>query len=148
MSKVKSKRKKLTDKQKKLIIADYIECGNYCEVARKHGITDTTVRHLVKTDKDTLKKIEQKKEENIEDVLEYMDSLKKQKKTVIRKLLQAIEDKVDKIDAFTNIKDVASAYGIIIDKELKLREIKNHSNDEEEGVTIIDDLPKIYNKNE
>ena len=42
MSKVKSKRKKLTDKQKKLIIADYIECGNYCEVARKHGITDTT----------------------------------------------------------------------------------------------------------
>lgn len=148
MSKVKSKRKKLTDKQKKLIIADYIECGNYCEVARKYGITDTTVRHLVKTDKDTLKKIEQKKEENIEDVLEYMDSLKKQKKTVIRKLLQAIEDKVDKIDAFTNIKDVASAYGIIIDKELKLREIKNHSNDEEEGVTIIDDLPKIDNKNE
>lgn len=148
MSKVKSKRKKLTDKQKKLIIADYIECGNYCEVARKHNITDTTVRHLVKTDKDTLKKIEQKKEENIEDVLEYMDSLKKQKKTVIRKLLQAIEDKVDKIDAFTNIKDVASAYGIIIDKELKLREIKNHSNDEEEGVTIIDDLPKIDNKNE
>lgn len=148
MSKVKSKRKKLTDKQKKLIIADYIECGNYCEVARKHSITDTTVRHLVKTDKDTLKKIEQKKEKNIEDVLDYMDSLKKQKKTVIRKLLQAIEDKVDKIDAFTNIKDVASAYGIIIDKELKLREIKNHSNGEEEGVTIIDDLPKIDNKNE
>ena len=146
MSKV--KRKKLTDKQKKLIIADYIECGNYSETARKHGITDTTVRHLVKTDRESLKKIEQKKEENMKDVLEYMDGLKDKKKTIISKLLQAIEDKVDNLDSFTNIRDVASAYGIIIDKELKLREIKNHSNDEEEGVTIIDDLPKIDNKNE
>lgn len=148
MSKVKSKRKKLTDKQKKLIIADYIDCGNYCEVARKHGVTDTTVRHLVKTDRESLKKIEQKKEENTKDVLEYMDGLKDKKKTIISKLLQAIEDKVDNLDSFTNIRDVASAYGIIIDKELKLREIKNHNNDEEEGVTIIDDLPKIDNKNE
>ena len=127
MSKV---RKKLTDKKKKLIIADYIECGNYSEVARKHNISDTTVRKLVKSDENSSKKIEQKKEENTQDVLAYMDSLKNRKKVIVEKLLTAIEDKVDNLDNFTNIKDVASAYGIIIDKELKLREIKNHSNDE------------------
>lgn len=139
MSKV---RKKLTDKKKKLIIADYIECGNYSEVARKHNISDTTVRKLVKSDENSSKKIEQKKEENTQDVLAYMDSLKNRKKVIVEKLLTAIEDKADNLDSFTNIKDVASAYGIIIDKELKLREIKNQTSNSENGVVIVDDLPK------
>lgn len=139
MSKV---RTKLTDKKKKLIIADYIECGNYSEVARKHKVSDTTVRKLVKSDKNSLEKIEQKKEENTQDVLEYMDTLKDRKKKIVEKLLKAIEDKADNLDNFTNIKDVASAYGIIIDKELKLKEIKNQASNTENGVVIVDDLPK------
>lgn len=139
MSKV---RKKLTDKKKKLIIADYIECGNFSEVARKHNVSDTTVRKLVKTDKNSLEKIEQKKEENTQDVLAYMDSLKDRKKIIVEKLLKAIEDKVDNLDNFTNIKDVASAYGIIIDKELKLKELNKNSNSNDDGVVIVDDLPK------
>lgn len=139
MSKI---RKKLTDKKKKLIIADYIECGNYSEVARKHNVSDTTVRKLVKSDKTSSKKIEQKKEENTQDVLAYMDSLKDRKKTIVDKLLKAIENKADNLDNFTNIKDVASAYGIIIDKELKLREIKKQTSNSENGVVIVDDLPK------
>lgn len=139
MSKV---RTKLTDKKKKLIIADYIECGNYSEVARKHKVSDTTVRKLVKSDKTSLEKIEQKKAENTQDVLEYMDTLKDRKKKIVEKLLKAIEDKADNLDNFTNIKDVASAYGIIIDKELKLKEIKNQTSNTESGVVIVDDLPK------
>nr|DAQ70789.1 MAG TPA: ECF sigma factor [Caudoviricetes sp.] len=145
MSKI---RKKLTDKKKKLIVADYIDCGNYSEVARKHGVSDTTVRKLVNTDSKSLKKIEQKKEENTKDVLEYMDSLNEKKKSIINKLLLAIEDKADKLDSFTNIKDVASAYGIIIDKEIKLREIKTHEKNNEDGVVIVDDLPKDCSKTE
>lgn len=145
MSKV---RKKLTDKKKKLIVADYIDCGNYSEVARKHGVSDTTVRKLVNTDSESLKKIEQKKEENTKDVLEYMDSLNEKKKSIINKLLLAIEDKADKLDSFTNIKDVASAYGIIIDKEIKLREIKTYEKNNEDGVVIVDDLPKDCSKTE
>lgn len=145
MSKV---RKKLTDKKKKLIVADYIDCGNYSEVARKHGVSDTTVRKLVNADSESLKKIEQKKEENTKDVLEYMDSLNEKKKSIINKLLLAIEDKADKLDSFTNIKDVASAYGIIIDKEIKLREIKTHEKNNEDGVVIVDDLPKDCSKTE
>lgn len=145
MSKV---RKKLTDKKKKLIVADYIDCGNYSEVARKHGVSDTTVRKLVNTDGESLKKIEQKKEENTKDVLEYMDSLNEKKKSIINKLLLAIEDKADKLDSFTNIKDVASAYGIIIDKEIKLREIKTHEKNNDDGVVIVDDLPKDCSKTE
>ena len=139
MSKV---RKKLTDKKKKLIIADYIECGNYSEVARKHNISDTTVRKLVKSDENSSKKIEQKKEENTQDVLEYMDSLKERKKLIVDKLLKAIEEKAENLDSFTNIKDVASAYGIIIDKELKIKELRKQNSSDDTGVTIINDLPK------
>lgn len=148
MSKITKVRKKLTDKQKKLIIADYIDCGNYSEVARKYKVSDTAVRKIIKADKDSVKKFEQKKEENTKDVLEYMDTLKDRKKIIVSKLLQAIEDKVDHLDSFTNIKDVASAYGIIIDKELKLKEIKNREVSNEEGVVIIDDLPKTNSKTE
>jgi len=57
MSKV---RKKLTDKKKKLIIADYIECGNYSEVARKHNVSDTTV-NLLSPIKPVRKKLNKKK---------------------------------------------------------------------------------------
>ncbi len=134
MSKITKVRKKLTDKQKKLIIADYIDCGNYSEVARKYKVSDTAVRKIIKADKDSVKKFEQKKEENTKDVLEYMDTLKDRKNIIV--------------NSFTNIKDVASAYGIIIDKELKLKEIKNREVSNEEGVVIIDDLPKTNSKTE
>ena len=60
MSKV--RKTKLTDKQKKQIIADYVDCNNYSEVARKHKISDTTVRKIVKTDEDFFTKLEKKKE--------------------------------------------------------------------------------------
>lgn len=140
MSKV--RKTKLTDKQKKQIIADYVDCNNYSEVARKHKISDTTVRKIVKTDEDCLKKLEQKKEENTQDVLEYMDSLKERKKLIVDKLLKAIEEKAENLDSFTNIKDVASAYGIIIDKELKIKELRKQNSSDDAGVTIINDLPK------
>ena len=49
---------KLTDKQKKKIIADYVDNGNYSETARLNNTTDTTVRTIIKENKNiTLKKM-------------------------------------------------------------------------------------------
>ena len=53
-------RVKLTDKQKKKIIADYAINQNYSETARMNNVTDTTVRKIVKENPDSLKKIEEK----------------------------------------------------------------------------------------
>ena len=64
---------KLTDKQKKEIIADYVECRNYSEVGRKHGVADNTVREIVLSNKDISEKLEQKSKENTEEVLEAMN---------------------------------------------------------------------------
>lgn len=38
--------KHLTDAKKKKIIADYVGCGNYSEVARKNKVSKDTVRRL------------------------------------------------------------------------------------------------------
>ena len=138
----KDKRTKLTDKDKKNIIADYVECQNYSEVGRKYNISDTAVKKIVDSDKDSLNKLEQKKEENIKSTLEYMDEQHETKKRILDKLLKGMETKAEELDIFTNIKDLATAYGIILDKELKLKEIKI-KNEETDTNTINNSITNI-----
>lgn len=59
----KNTRTKLTDKQKKKIIADFVETNNYCETARRNNISETTARRICKDDnnKEVKEKVEQKK---------------------------------------------------------------------------------------
>ena len=122
----KSIRTKLTDKQKKKIIADFVETNNYCETARRNNISETTARRICKDEnnKEVKKKVEQKKEENTKSMLEMISETNNKRLSVISKIVDAIDDKATKIDAFTNVKDLASAYGILIDKELKFAEMQ------------------------
>ena len=41
---------------------------------------------------------------------------------------------------FTNIKDLATAYGIILDKELKVLELQNAKRDMKNELTKLDEL--------
>lgn len=127
----KDKRTKLTDKEEKKIIADYVETNNYSEVARLNGVSVNTVRRVIeRQDSDELeKKVKQKKEENTKSTLEYMEEQHEVKKRLLDKLLKGMEVKAEEIDMFTNIKDLATAYGIILDKELKLKEINQKLNE-------------------
>ena len=117
-------RTKLTDKQKKKIIADYMENGNYRETGRINNVSDNTVRDIVNKDQNTSEKLAQKKEENTKDILEYMDSIVKDQKEVIDLSLKVLKDKLSNPDLFTNIRDVAIVYGTIFDKSLKYKEMK------------------------
>lgn len=125
-TKRKPSRTKLTDKQKKKIIADFVENNNYSETARMNNISEYTVRKLCKdsNNKEIKEKIEQKKEENTKSMLEMITETNNKRLQVISKLVNAIDDKADKVDAFTNVKDLASAYGILIDKEFKFAEMQ------------------------
>ena len=130
---------KLTDKQKKKIIADYVETQNYSETARRNNVADNTVRAVVNDNKNVAKKLEQKKQENTQSTIEYMQTQHESKKRILDKILKAIEEKADNIDKFTNIKDLATAYGSILDKELKVLELnrKNENNEDLEKVKDI-----------
>ena len=146
----KNKRTKLTDKEEKKIIADYVETNNYSEVARLNGVSVNTVRRVIeRQDSDELeKKVKQKKIENTKSTLEYMEEQHEVKKRLLDKLLKGMEVKAEEIDMFTNIKDLATAYGIILDKELKLKEIdeKLKDNTDINGINgMINNIAKLIN---
>ncbi len=134
---------KLTDLEKKKIIADYVETQNYSETARRNNVSDVTVKTIVTKNNETLKKLEQKKEENTQSTIEYMQTQHESKKRILDKILKAIEKKVDNIDMFTNIKDLATAYGIILDKELKFIEMQRGSANNEDLNKVKELLIKI-----
>lgn len=109
--------KRLTDKQKKKIIADYVECGNYSQVARKYRISESTVRRTVHADSETTKKAEQKKEQNTADILEFMDSKKDDVCNIISLYLTELQN-TDRLKR-ASIQSIATSLGIIIDKFTK-----------------------------
>lgn len=126
----------LTDKQRKKIIADYVEMQNFTKVAKLNDVNPSTVKRLVDKGYDNVQeKARQKKEENTQSTLEYMQQQHETKKKILDKILKAMETKANDINMFTNIKDLATAYGIILDKELKileLTEMKNSNNKADE----------------
>lgn len=137
---------KLTDRQKKKIIADYVDNGNYSETARMNNTTDTTVRTIIKDNKNmALKKMEQKKEENTQDMLQYLESKKEDKKRVIELCFKALEDKLATPDMFTSIRDIAMVYGIIVDKDLKIKEIEATKSNVEDINKNISNIANLLN---
>lgn len=130
--------RRLSDEEKKKIVADYINTQNYCETARINNVSEANVRRIIKEDKnikDITEKCEQKKEENTRDILKYMDSIYEKQKSIIDLSLSALEKKLKNPDMFTNVKDIATVYGVIFDKALKYKEIqlkdKDNSNTDE-----------------
>ncbi len=105
---------RLTDRQKKKIIADYVELGSYSAAAKKNGVSRNTVKGIIMSDKENAAKCQQKKEQNTADMLAYMDSRKEQAKTVLDTCLNALSDQ-KKIDA-AKLSEIAAVMGIVIDK--------------------------------
>lgn len=105
--------KHLTDAKKKRIIADYVECGNYSAVARKHKVSKDTVRRLAMKD-DVVQKAKEKKEQNTKDMLAYMDSKKTDAMNFIDLALSEMM-KPEKLER-SSVQALATSIGIIIDK--------------------------------
>ncbi len=105
---------RLTDRQKKKILADYVQTNNYCATAKINGVSATTVKNLVRANADIVEKCEQKKQENTTDVLDYMDSQKDLVCQIIKKGLEALNDQ-DKLAQATP-SQITTAIGTLIDK--------------------------------
>lgn len=134
--------KNIDDKTQKLIQASYIEIQNYSAVARIFNVDDETVRNIVKKDKDNISKlIEQKKAENTQSVLDYMETQAELKKLILHNSLTRIAEKLK--DNKTTASDLTRIYGVIMDKELINYSNKNINNNEPKNkITIINSLPK------
>lgn len=105
---------RLTDRQKKKIIADYVELGSFIAAAKANGVSRNTVKAAVMADGEVSQKAEMKKEQNTADMLAYMEKRKKEAQSVIDDYLRALADP-EKIGA-AKLSEVATAMGIVIDK--------------------------------
>lgn len=134
---------KFNDKEKQQIIAEYVDCQNYSEIAKKYGVSVNTIKNIVLKDDEVANKCKQKREENTQTTIEYMQTQHETKKRILDKILKAIESKAENIDMFTNIKDLATAYGIILDKELKFLELSRGNATNKELSKVEELLSKI-----
>lgn len=105
---------RLTDKQKKKIVADYVELGSYNATAKRNGVSDGTVKRIVEDCGDIQEKLEQKKEENTADILAYMESKRGIVCEIIEKGLMALNSE-EKLAEATPAQ-ITTALGTLIDK--------------------------------
>lgn len=137
--------KRLTDLEKKNIIAYYIECQNYRETARKFNVSNNTVKRLVlnEDNQEISQEITEKNIQNTKSVLEAMEERKETKINLLNKILLAMDKKVEDVDMFTNIKDLATAYGIIMDKEIKIKELEIKNKEQDNNQDTLDKLDEV-----
>lgn len=105
---------KLTDRQKKNIIAMYAECQSYSAVAKKYKISDTTVARIVKNDPETLKKVEDIKKENTSSILKFLSDRREDAQGVIDLYLKELSNpsRIKK----SSTRELSSAIGVLVDK--------------------------------
>lgn len=105
---------RLTDKQKKKIVADYLELGSYNAAAKLNGVSNHTVKRVVLGVPEISEKVKQKKEENTADILAYMESQKGLVCEIIGKGLAALNNQEKLSEA--SPAQITTALGTLIDK--------------------------------
>lgn len=105
---------RLTDKQKKKIVADYVELGSYNAVAKLNGVSKDSVKRVVQGCESFAEKAQQKKEENTADILAYMDSKRSIVCEILEKGLDVLNDEEKLKEA--SLSQITTALGTLIDK--------------------------------
>ena len=135
---------RLTDKEKKKIVADYVQIGSYNAVAKINGVSPTTVKNIVTSQSvDFVERCTQKKEENTADILSYMESQKQLVCEIIGKGLMALNDP-EKL-ATSNPSQITTALGTLIDKWVLVNGSSNNAQAESHSA-LIDAIRKRNNE--
>lgn len=105
---------RLTDLQRKQIIADYIELGSYNAVAKQNKVSKDTVRRVVNDDAAFAQKAQHKKTENAEGILAHMES----RREVVNNIIDVYLDELlsPQRIAKATAAQLATAMAIVIDK--------------------------------
>lgn len=123
---------RLTDKQKKRIISDYVNIGSYNTVGKMHGISATTVKNVVLKNSETVGLCEQKKKQNTVDMLEFLETRKQKTQDIIDQLLDCMPEKIPR----ASLVQIVTAYGVLVDKSTLL----SGNDKKDEGVKVIIDV--------
>lgn len=105
---------RLTDKQKKKIVADYVQLNSYSATAKLNGVSRNTVKGIVIGNAEIAEKCQQKKEQNTADILTYMDSKLDIVCEILGKGLDALNSPEKLAEA--SPAQITTALGTLIDK--------------------------------
>lgn len=105
---------RLTDKRKKKIVADYLESQSVNTAAKMNGVSWDSAKKAIEEAGDIEKKLEEKKEQNTADILEYMESRKGLICEIIQKGLDAL-NKPGKLDEASPAQ-ISTMIGTLLDK--------------------------------
>lgn len=105
---------RLTDKQKKKIIADYIQLESYNAAAKINGVSPNTVKNLVTGNADIAQKCELKKEQNTAEILDYMERQKSDVCEILDICLNELKNPEKYVKAPPQ--QIATTMAILIDK--------------------------------
>ena len=105
---------RLTDKQKKKIVADYLETQSVNAAAQRNNVSWDTARKVLNELGDIEQKLEKKKNENTADILAYMESKRGIVCEIIEKGLMALNSEEKLADATPA--QITTALGTLIDK--------------------------------
>lgn len=126
---------RLTDKQKKKIIADYVEIGSYNATAKKNGVSPNTVKNIVARNAGIAEKCIQKKEENTKDILAYMEGKRDVVCEILGKGLSVLNDEKKLQEATPS--QITTALGTLIDKWTAMNKDDERNGD---SVTVVIDV--------
>lgn len=105
---------KLTDRQRKRIIAEYVQGGiSQRKLAEKYQVTQKTISTILK-DEEVRQKVLDKKEENTRDMLAFLDDRKSSAMVLIDEILVAAAQKIKKAplrDQMGAIKILSEVFG-------------------------------------
>ena len=106
--------KRLTDKQRKRIIADRVEGLSQRALARKYKVSTTTIQRVLKSNPDLAQIVAQKKEEETADILAHLEKKRELVNRVVDRYLEALLDE-ERIARATP-SQLTTALGTLIDK--------------------------------
>lgn len=129
--------KKLSDKKIKNIIAERAEGASYNSLAKKYKISVNTVKKYCMTDPEFAQKCKQKKEENEKSVLDHMET----KAEEVCGLLDALLVELSSPERIkeSSTRDIATVFGILVDKFDRLHDRRKEEADTNVTVTFAEE---------
>ena len=106
--------KRLTDKQRKRIIAYRVEGLSQRALAKKYKVSTTTIQRVLKSNPDLAQMVAQKKEEETADILAHLEKKRELVNRVVDRYLEALLDE-ERIARATP-SQLTTALGTLIDK--------------------------------
>ena len=112
---------KLTDEERKQIIADRASGMTYKALAGKYGVAQNTIFQIVKKGPELREECEKKHRETCKDIFEYMDSRKEKAISVLDLAFESLQNPEKYQRA--SVQSIATMIGIILDKYTQLAQL-------------------------